>query len=173
MTDSSVSQVDRPEEKRKPPLLLVLTCLIPFLGVVACFSLFAYGAFDLSRPDHWKPGDQPYHADCTPTGCIKLGPVGAPGGDGSKAIAVLGYDPKINDRIAQWADCLQSVQICTDAHAGAPEQVLPACVQQSQCPADCKDHFRVTSAGLTGKPLLKAYLAMFSDKGGYCTPRGA
>ena len=172
MTEEPVSQVARPEERQRTPLLLILACLMLILGVLACIGAFVWTTFDLGRPDHWKPGDHPYHAQCGKD-CITLGPVGAPGDAGSKPVATLAYDPRTNDRIAQWGDCLQSVYLCANARPGAPEAVLPACVQQSQCPTACKDRFRAETAGLTGKPLVKAYLAMFSAKGGYCTPRGS
>lgn len=147
--------------------------LLSLLLLVGAGGIFAWGYFDLGRPDHWTPGDTPYHLDCR-SNCVKMGPIGAPDGPpGATPVAVLGYDPKINDRIAQWGDCLQSVSNCAYSREGPPEAVLPVCVQQSQCPAACKQRFASTVAGLKGKPLVDAYLEMFSGKDGYCTPRGS
>lgn len=143
------------------------------LAAVVAGGLYAYRILDLSRPDHWKPGDTAYELDCGGR-CKELGPIGPPDGpDKTKPTAVLGYNPKVNDRIAQWGDCLQSVMSCAYKMQGAPEAVLPPCVERSICPAACKDAFKARSAGLRGQAMMDAYLAVFSEKEAYCTPRGA
>ena len=160
-----------PVEQRKRSRWLIPALLTLVLLALGAGGVFSWFYFDLGRPDHWRPGDTPYRVDCG-AGCKSLGKIGAPHGPpGAEPVATLAVDPKVNDRIAQWGDCLQSVSDCAYSRAGSPESVLPVCVRQSQCPAACKDRFAGATAGLKGKAMLDAYLAMFSGEDGYCTPR--
>lgn len=171
MTDEPEFVATESPKKRRWPRWLLATGLLSLLLLLTAGGLFSWSWFDLGRPDHWRPGDTPYRLECG-SGCVKMGPIGAPDGPpGSKPVAVLAYDPKINDRIAQWGDCLQSVSNCAYSRAGEPEAVLPVCVQQSTCPAACKEKFASRTAGLKGRPVVDAYLEMFSGEDGYCTPR--
>jgi hypothetical protein len=152
---------------------LLATALLSLLLLLAAGGVFSWRYFDLGRPDHWTPGDTPYRVNCG-AGCKSLGKIGSPHGpDGAEPVATLAVDPKVNDRIAQWGDCLQSVSDCAYGRAGAPEAVLPVCVRQAKCPAACKEAFASRTAGLKGRPVVDAYLDMFSGKDGYCTPRGS
>jgi hypothetical protein len=145
---------------------------VVILGLAGAGGWFAW-RHDLWRPAHWRPGDHPYKPACTAGDCKTLGPIAADSGDGGKPMAVLGYDPAVDDEIAQWGDCLQSVTVCVEATAGPPETVLGPCVERAACPAACKSHFAGRTAGLKGRALLDAYLAIFAGDDGYCTPRGA
>ncbi len=171
MTDEPEFVAQESPQKRRRPRWLLATGLLSLLLLLAAGGVYSWNWFDLGRPQHWTPGDTSYRVDCGAS-CVKLGPIGAPDGPGDAGpVAELAVDPGVNDRIAQWGDCLQSVSNCAYSHPGEPEAVLPVCVRQSTCPTACKERFASRTAGLKGKPMLDAYLEMFSGRDGYCTPR--
>lgn len=165
---------DRGTSGRPRRWLLLLAAFLILAGLAAGGGWYVWSK-DLWRPAHWAAGSVPYKAACAPGECRTFGAIGDSHDSGEAAVpvAVLGYDPKIDDEIAQWGDCLQSVADCAYATEGPPQAVLGACVQQSACPAACKSRFAERAAGLEGRALLELYLAMFSGEDGYCTPRGA
>lgn len=97
--------------------------------------------------DHvWKETTVTYDPTCS-DGCVELlnRRAGAHGGGGK-----LSVDPNVNDPIAQWGDCVGSIMSCyesrvTDESFNAKrEAAMHACVLESACPAECRDHYRAS-----------------------------
>lgn len=97
------------------------------------------------RLDAWQPATVPYDPECS--GCQRVGSVTRMphlGGD-----LVIDVNPAIDDPIAQWGTCLESVVACVRADGD-----LRVCVEASACPAECKALFAASAASVAPGPRL-------------------
>lgn len=162
-----------------PALFLLLIALIIAAGLIWWFF------FRDNRPAVWAEATVPYTADaCEEEGACEvyaqaLGGHGAHGGEG---LFEFSYNPAIDDPIAQWGDCLDSVFTCIstgmDAAAlrGAEADrvaLINGCVADAECPGECKDRFANRAAGQDFVGLEAVFFDMFVDERGYCVPREA
>lgn len=133
--------------------------LIAILGA-AYFVLFKD-----SSP--WKKGTVAYDPTCK-ADCQKLSDRIFPHVGPIK----LQVQPKLDDEIAQWGDCLQSVASCLYADRAAPNRDVKACVASAACPQSCKDRYvNAVGAETDVNKLLDAFEAVFVNQGAPCAAR--
>lgn len=162
-----------------PGLVILLIALI-ILGSLAWWFFIRD-----DRPDVWQEATVPYTEDaCEEEGACEvyaeaLGGHGAHGGEG---LFEFSYNPAIDDSIAQWGDCLDSVFTCIstgmDAAAARGAEadraaLINGCVADAECPGECKDRFASRAAGQDFDGLEAVFFDMFVDERGYCVPREA
>lgn len=126
--------------------------------------------------DVWKPTTTPYDPACN-DGCVELA-VREGDGHGVYGGRLL-YDPKVDDSIAQWSDCVMSITLCFEQEAGDDmgqgemDDVLKVCVQKSQCPRRCKDAFRAKVEGISQWTVDDELENVFVGEQALCLPREA
>jgi hypothetical protein len=109
----------------------------------------------------WAPTTTAYDPTCA-SGCevLQEGEFGHIGG------ITLSFDPKVDDAVAQWGDCIESFRLCIE---GGGE--VRGCSEGSVCPEDCRADL---AARLPGAGELEAGLAAFEavylDEGAPCLP---
>lgn len=77
----------------------------------------------------------------------------------TQSLAVI-YDPEIDDEIAQWGDCLQSVMRCTTSGGD-----IARCTADATCPVPCIAAFEEMPGDRQS-----AFEAIFINDGGLCVP---
>jgi len=163
----SDNKPDDPTASSKRKWLWLKIALL-LLAVVAAL-LFWY----LRKPDLWQETSVPYDPACT-SDCIEAGSIG--GAHGTKG-ATFYYDPAIDDAVAQWGDCVQSIFVCIEkggdpaASLDEKAKVVRDCVAASACPAACTDRF-AARAGTTPEGVQTAFDALFLQKNAWCEPEG-
>ncbi|MCP5038756.1 MAG: hypothetical protein GY945_14285 [Rhodobacteraceae bacterium] len=153
---------------RKLTLWLVL--IASGLAVVALVYFFF---FHDARPglDAWEAATIPYTSECGDD-CTVAGTIG--GAHGTEG-AVMRYDPSVDDEVAQWGDCLQSIFVCMDVGTqGAPSSqdkaaLINNCVSKSACPAVCTDEFASSTAD-DPESVLRAFEDVFIGDQAWCLP---
>jgi hypothetical protein len=117
----------------------------------------------LLKLDVWAPATVPFDPACTAT-CPEIAR-SAPLAHAGAALRVR-VNPAIDDPIAQWGDCLESVLVCFEAQG-----TLAPCVEAAQCPPACKAHFAAQAAGAADEAArLDAFDALFLDPAAPCRP---
>jgi hypothetical protein len=113
--------------------------------------------------DVWRPATVPFDPTCA-TGCTEVSRT-APLGHFQGTLR-LRVNPAVDDPVAQWGDCLESVLVCYEA-----DGALAACVAQAQCPPDCKTLFAEAAAGAADdEARVAAFEAVFVGAGAPCRP---
>ena len=164
-----------------PPLVLI--AIIVLVLIAASIALYWYVNRD-TRPDVWENATVPYSEEaCEEEGACEIysRSMGGHGSHDEGGLFEFSYNPAIDDEIAQWGDCLDSVFTCINegmaaAEAGGevdPASLINGCVAQSQCPGECKDRFASRAAGRSFERLEAIFFEMFVDDRGYCVPREA
>lgn len=126
--------------------------------------------------DVWQPTTTPYDPSCS-EGCEELA-VREGGTHGMSGMRLL-YNPKVDDPIAQWSDCVMSITLCFEAEADdnmdqrEMDDVLKICVQKSHCPSRCKDTFRAKVEGLGFLTVDEELENVFVGEQALCLPREA
>ena len=171
-------QSESSKGKRLIPLIWVgAGALVLIAGGVAAwyFGLLDFG-FGKPASGHlnvWAPATVPYNPDCG-ANCKTFatleaahgGPKGAEGG------LEMRYDPNVNDDVAQWGDCLDSVFVCINATGDRSPDRVRSCVQDAKCPKECKDRFAARASGSIDE-VKAAFFGIFVDKDAACRPEGA
>jgi hypothetical protein len=162
------------------PILISLLIVLTITGALVWWFLLRD-----DRPDVWEETTVPYTEDaCEEEGACEvyaqaLGGHGAHDGEG---LFEFSYNPAIDDPIAQWGDCLDSVFTCISAGMDAAAArgadadrvtLINGCVAQAECPGECKDRFASRAAGEDFEGLEAVFFDMFVDERGYCVPREA
>ncbi len=157
---------ESPEEPRKRKWLVV------FLLLVVLSALLFWLLLD-RRPgiNAWEQTTVPYDSECAED-CKEVGELGEFHGlDG----AILRYNPAVDDPIAQWGDCMESILACMDAGADgatSPEAkaaLVNNCVAQSTCPKTCINRFaRLTSQ--KQEDVDAAFTDVFVGDRAWCLP---
>ena len=137
---------------------------VSLIIVIAALALAAYWFF--LKPEvvenPWQPVITAYSTDCT-QGCETVRPAQT-GRHGSQWPLV--YNPRVDDAVAQWGDCIASVMTCVDAGQSAD-----ACIRQSRCPAQCLSRYdRVLAGRGTEDASLDAFEAVFIKTDAVCRP---
>lgn len=120
----------------------------------------------LSTPeklDVWADAAVPYAPECPPAGCKTLRVTGLTHGGGPDDSAAAApprivYNPNIDDAVAQWGDCLQSILTCVRAEAPGEAASVDNCVDAAACPQACKERYQSASGG----DFERAQAALFS-----------
>ena len=78
------------------------------------------------------------------------------------------YNPAIDDPLAQWGDCMDSVLGCLKS---GDDFDLPGCTAQSICPESCRSEYARRVEGVADKTtLVRTFQALFITKGAPCMP---
>ncbi len=126
------------------------------------------------RPEVWSKTTVPFDPTCSEN-CTTAGEIG--GLHGSASVEFR-QNAAVDDPIAQWGDCLQTVFVCLAENVGAPasaEQkatVARTCVNASSCPAPCKDRYAKKAAG-SATAAEQAFDEVFIGEGAWCLPSEA
>lgn len=97
--------------------------------------------------DHvWNETSTAYDPECDES-CTEIlnRPQGSHGGS-----VRIGVKPDIDDPVAQWSDCIESIMTCYEGRLDADDfdgELNPAmhdCVLSSACPSECRDHYQST-----------------------------
>jgi len=84
----------------------------------------------------------------------------------------LYVQPDVDDAIAQWGDCLDSVTRCIEDR-GLTSSNIVACVGESICPDTCKTTFSTEARGVSQVgAALDAFERVFINDGAACLPEG-
>jgi len=110
----------------------------------------------------WRPTTVPFDPECK-TGCQEVMHVR----DAHGADMTFMYNPKVDDAVAQWGDCVHSMLTCLND--GKTD--LLECVGKSACPEPCRRRF-LDRVGGERDPLrvLGVFEAVFIVKGAECGP---
>lgn len=149
-------------------------------GVAALFLLLilAWFAFrpaaDRPLDDLWQPATAGFDPDCAED-CRVVMRQGPSDHDPSSGVTLeIVTDPRLDDAVAQWGDCLDSVLSCAavdaDADTDARAVTLRACVARSQCPAACRERYAARSEGDLDAAAA-AFEAIFLEEDAWCAPR--
>lgn len=159
------------------PVLAGLAILVAVSAVIAGLFLYFQHA-DAPPDDLWAEAIVTADPECDPETAecdILLPPVPAGhGSDGSgPAISLVTY-PDLDDPIAQWGRCMDTVFTCLgppdDASAEERAGRLRACVAGAECPQACLDRY----AGQAGGDLdaaVTAFQRIFVAEDAWCAPR--
>ncbi len=126
--------------------------------------------------DVWQPTTVPYDPSCSEE-CDEL--VVREGGTHGMSGMRLLYNPKVDDPIAQWSDCVMSITLCFEAEADDSmdqremDDVLKVCVQKSQCPNRCKEVFRAKVEAISLLTVDEELENVFVGEQALCLPREA
>lgn len=129
---------------------------------------------DAPPPDLWAETSHPYDPDCSEECPEILAP--RPLGHGSRDGMTFSMrtDPRIDDAVAQWGACMDSVFTCVDTEPPAAESEradhLRQCVAQSTCPDRCKTRF-ADSSGQSLDDAATAFQELFLEDNAWCLPR--
>ena len=168
--DSAPVERKAPLYRDRRVVAAVFAVLILALGA-AGYVLF------LAKPqklDVWKPATVPYAESCaTPGQCQifrRTGPDGGNAAPGQTPPALV-YNPKVDDAVAQWSDCLQSIMTCVRAKPRGQKAGVDACVAASVCPQPCKDRYQSASGG-DFTSAQSAVFGVFVEQDAVCRPAG-
>ncbi len=112
----------------------------------------------------WRAATVPFDPECK-TGCREIVHVR----DNHGADVVFRYNPKVDDAVAQWGDCIHSMLTCL---LDESREVAP-CVTEAACPEGCRTGFLERTAGEGDRRrLVSIFETMFVNEGGECVPVG-
>ncbi len=162
---------------RPVPVFAGLALLVVLIAAIAALFLFFQYA-DAPPDDLWTEGTYTADPECDPESAecaILLPPV--PAGHGSDgtgpAISLVTY-PDLDDPVAQWGRCMDTVFACLgppdDASAAERAGRLRACVAGAECPQACLDRY----AGQAGGDLdaaVNAFERIFVAEDAWCAPQ--
>ncbi len=144
-------------------------------GIILLILLIAFAIWwffiKVHRLDVWKDAKVPYSVGCE-GGCKPLRAFApAHGGKHNKDAPPpqLVYNPRIDDAVAQWGDCLQSIMSCVIKLPRNDDKGMRNCVAASICPKECKERF-AREAGSDMDASEKAFYNVFTDKEAVCRP---
>lgn len=128
----------------------------------------------LSQPkkfDVWNDTTVPYDPACAEN-CEMAGSLGS--SHGSPPLDLV-FNPKVDDPVAQWGDCVQSVFVCLQAGTSpdmddvSKAQNARTCVAQSICPQLCRDAYAKQAAASPGAA-QQAFEDIFISETASCRP---
>jgi hypothetical protein len=126
-------------------------------------TVFATTTTTLGGQGMWSPTTVPFDPACT-TSCPEIArshPLAH-----SEAVLALRVNPAIDDPIAQWGDCLESVLDCFER-----DGTLAPCIADAACPAECKALFQAQAAAAADEEArLDVFEAVFLERAAPCRP---
>lgn len=126
--------------------------------------------------DVWQPTTTPYDPSCS-EGCEELA-IREGGTHGMSGMRLL-YNPRVDDPIAQWSDCVISITLCFEAEVDDSmdqremDDVMKVCVQKSPCPNRCKEAFQAKVESLSFLSVDEELENVFVGEQALCLPREA
>ncbi len=110
----------------------------------------------------WRPTTVPFDPECRKD-CREVKHVR----DAHGADMTFLYNPKVDDALAQWGDCVHSILTCLVK----PETDLPGCVGKSACPEQCRARFLDRIGGERDpRRILGILESVFIVRGADCGP---
>lgn len=147
-------------------ILLILT--------VAAIAWWLARDIDGPPPDLWAETTHAYDPDCSEE-CPEIMPSRPIGHGGSDGLTFsMRTDPRVDDPVAQWGMCMDSVVSClgTEPPESLDERAenIRTCVAQSTCPDACKSRF-AEQAGQSLEEVAAAFETLFLEDEAWCLPR--
>jgi len=143
-------------------LLLILALII--------FRPFA----DRPPADLWQPATTQFDPDCAEDCRVVLTPRPTGHGGTGEATMEMITDPRLDDAIAQWGDCVDTVYACLSVDEPEGDALrathLRQCVASSACPAPCRERYSTRSAGDLDAAAA-AFATLFLQEDSWCAPR--
>ena len=126
------------------------------------------------RPDNvWAETTHPFDPDCE-ADCPQImepRPIGH-GGDNGLTFSMR-TDPLLDDAVAQWGMCMDSVFTCVGLElpeaADERADLIRQCVAHSSCPDECKSHFAEQASGDL-ESVAAAFESNFIEETAWCSP---
>lgn len=170
---------DAPQVEAGPRTRRKLVLAAGILGLALITIAGVAGAL-LYRPgppgDLWAPASVGADPECA-EGCEAfLGDIPPIHGDGTETEASMTIlvDADLDDPIAQWGDCLESVFACLGdaAPLDAPGRAdhLRGCVAASACPVRCRERYASRADGELSDA-VDAFGQLFLEESAWCQPR--
>ncbi|OLF75266.1 hypothetical protein AWH62_05430 [Maricaulis sp. W15] len=160
--------------------LIVLVFLILAL-VIAGLAWWVLQMRDAPPDDLWEVGTHEIDPDCVPgsAACpvlISPRPIGhGSAGEDDMVLTAVRY-PELDDPIAQWGACMDTVLTClaptADSTPDDKSAALRSCVAAADCPQACRDRFadRADQAGADLARLMAEFDAIFVAEEAWCAP---
>lgn len=121
----------------------------------------ALARYGKKRDGLWKPATTPYSASCRPGECQAAAEKILPHSGGTTVS--IQHNPKVDDPIAQHADCLDQVMTCVQGKGA-----LGDCVKNAgKCPPKCRQEYARLSPGKDDMP---SFDDVFLSEGAFCRP---
>lgn len=113
----------------------------------------------------WRATTTPYPPACDNGACTSLHQVNLAHVDETVDIR---FDPRVDDPVAQWADCLQQVFDCVKADG--PTRFSICVTGATLCPTTCRQRYTSTLAGGEGDLTREktAFKAVYLDHSSSC-----
>lgn len=149
---------------------------LPIAGAALLLLAIAFAVWwffiKTHKLDVWREAKVPYSVGCKGGDCKVLLPLSPTHGgtrpkDGKTRALV--YNPRIDDAVAQWGDCLQSIMTCMTKLKRNDDKGMRNCVAVSICPKECKERF-AGEAGTDMDSSEAAFYNVFTDKEAVCRP---
>lgn len=133
------------------------------LLLVVVGLVFFFAPNEKSGP--WKETTAAYSLSCADDQDCKPVAVVRPGHGGPAVM--LSYNSAVDDPVAQWGDCVQSVMACRK-----DGKTWRDCVGDSLCPASCIGEFsNKISDSVADDAQENIFESIFIDEGGSCVPQ--
>jgi hypothetical protein len=119
----------------------------------------------------WKPTTVPHRDICAGEECRPVGGQQTTASDGTGSHRhgtplPLAINPKVDDPVAQWGDCIASVLACIDGGSDAS-----GCVVAGQCPVPCQQRVASALGGASSEEAaLAAFEKVYMQSGADCRP---
>jgi len=162
--------------RRPMPVALLLSAALFMLAAIVVWWFMS--SRDAPPADLWADGNYVADPDCVAgtAECpvfMEARPVGhGSPTDGDLVLTAVHY-PGLDDPIAQWGQCMDSVLTClAPASEATPEEKagrLRACVAQAECPQACRDRF-ADRAGTALESAMAEFDAIFVAEEAWCAP---
>jgi len=159
--------------REKPQKLMRVYFVLLFLAAALASAI--YINFFYVKPagsNLWTTTTVPYDTSCAEN-CQVAGSLGS--NHGTPEVDLL-YNPNVDDSVAQWGDCLQSVFVCVSA-GNKPDisqigkaDLARLCVQNSTCPAPCRERYALTAAK-SPEAAKQVFDEIFVNEDAWCRPQ--
>lgn len=162
--------------RRPTPAVVLMLAALLVLAVAAVWWFL--NSRDAPPADLWAAGSYVADPDCVAGSAecpvfMEARPVGhGSPTDGDLALTAVHY-PGLDDPIAQWGQCMDSVLTClapaSEATPGEKVEMLRACVARAECPPACRDRF-ADRAGSALESAMVEFDAIFVAEEAWCAP---
>jgi len=185
MSEGRISDPDLKDERavqgapgaRRPlsAVLLLSTALLALAAIVVWWFMSSRNA---PPADLWADGGYVADINCVAgTAECPVFMTARPVGHGSPAEGDLAltavHYPGLDDPIAQWGQCMDSVLTCLAPVSGGTSEekiaALGVCVAQAQCPQACRDRF-ADRVGTALESAVAEFDAIFVAEEAWCSP---
>lgn len=154
--------------------------LILLLGLAGAGLVFGPRILDQPPDDLWAEATYEPDPDCEAGSpeCpvfIEPFPIGHGGSGSETGLTMMAVTyPRLDDPIAQWGQCMDTVLTCVRPASGetadARAAQLRSCVAQSACPPACRERY-AARAGTDLETAHGQFLEIFVEEDAWCAPR--